>query len=146
LNIIKDPRTGKYFPTDEKMGKYGLHPGGFAGIKLNDDYSNIIECSMADAVKMGYTFKPIDENANCGEGNYKVALYVSKKFGDLWYRQNPDGTWSYKDAGVSDRDYDGDVIYNPREANAGLDVKFMGFFEVGGADKIGTARTKSSSN
>jgi len=146
LNIIKDPRTGKYFLTNEKTGKKGLHPGDFAGIKLNDDYSNIIECCMVDAVKMDYTFKPIDENAKCGEGNYKVALYVSKKFGDLWYRQNPDGTWSYKDAGVSDRDYDGDVIYNPREANAGLDVKFMGFFEVGGTDKIDTARTKTSSN
>jgi len=143
LNIIKDPRTGKYFSTNEKTGKHGLNPGDFSGTKLNDDFSNIIECCIMDAEKMSYTFKPIDENAKCGEGNYKVALYVSKKFGDLWYRQNPDGTWSYKDVGVSDRDYDGDIIYNLREANAGVDVKFIGFFEVGGTDKIGNNLNQS---
>jgi hypothetical protein len=71
-------------------------------------------------------------------GNYKVALFVSPRHGDLWYRQNPDGTWSYKnkDWPIEDKDFDGDIIYNPREANSGNDTKFIGFFEVGGTDKI----------
>ena len=142
LNIQIDPRNGKYFKDfsiTKNRAIFGLKPGEFAGMRLSSDYSNIVECCIADAKKMGYTFKAIGETEKASMGNYKVALFVSPKHGDLWYRQNPDGTWSYKnkDWPIEDKDFDGDIIYNPREANSGNDTKFIGFFEVGGTDKIG---------
>ncbi len=108
-----------------------------------DDLINInllISVIKADAKVLGFVFESIDDNTECPEGCYKIAFAIDNQepiYDYHWYRQNSDGTWSHKPGSkeVTNLDYSGKIIMDPRKANrnAGNGVNynvFVGFFVV----------------
>lgn len=79
---------------------------------FNED--NLLSAVQADAASKGFTIATIGQYEVCPKGTYKLALvYGSNAY--CWFRQNPNGTWSYFEDGVGVRTTDdsGNLIYDP---------------------------------
>jgi len=97
-------------------------PGERSGCACEVDCDIIEHCLMADAAAQGKTITPVDCDACCGNGTYKVMLFITSTGDDYhWCIQNKNecGTWSHKRGGTpcSDRDASGCKIGDPRKGN-----------------------------
>lgn len=141
LNLYKYP-NGSSFPkyNDFSTSSFALQPGDLSNNILRDDLSNIEECVKADAKTVGLTFRRIGKYEKPKKGKWKIALAVNpwKAKGYHWYRQNPDGTWSYKDGPtpVQNCDNFGKIIKilpwnNPEEMKAIAPYVIIRYYEIG---------------
>jgi hypothetical protein len=97
-------------------------------------------------------FMPIDRDATCPNGTYKVALYVrpssSETIADYhWYRQDADGLWSHKIGPTAAKQVDesspGNLIVAPDTANRGGYSIFVGYFAISPWNHLYCATTTS---
>ncbi len=99
-------------------------------------------------------FIPIERNAVCPKGTYKVALVIMPRQGlssqrDFhWYRQNPDGTWSHKQGAskVTKNDESGNLIVDPYCADRGGYTLFVGYFAVSPWNNLYNSSARSITN
>ena len=101
------------------------------------DPKAIIQYATDDAKASGRTFKPIGKHDTPAKGHWKVALVIAPGEDYHWYRQNTDGTWSGK-AGTTEAtklDASRHVIKDPEKADRGIYTQFIGYFEIGSAEK-----------
>ena len=132
---VRDSTNCYAFAANDPFG----HPGSYGPQPGDRDFHYLREISVAEvaakAEKDG--FIPIHGTVNPKEGHSVVALAVAPNEDYHWYRQLDDGTWWHKPApgkAVTNRDYSGEVITDPRLANRRnkrFEYKqFGGFFYV----------------
>jgi hypothetical protein len=123
------------FAADRPLG----HPGTFGPQPGDRHFRYLREISRNEVSEKAEIdgFIPAGNNPVQREGHYLVALAISRNHDYHWYRQMPDGTWWHKPAPgkpVTNLDYDGKVITDPRTANRRnkrYEYKhFGGFFHV----------------
>ena len=115
------------YALDWKSGQFS-QPGATHGHILAQPYG-------CDAVAEGATLDGLTEcedEEDCDEGCWKVALVTDPDFGYHWYRQDGDGTWSHKPGQTEATDVDSseNTIDDPSEADYSPYDNFCGFFCV----------------
>lgn len=114
------------------VGTYGPQPG-------DRHFQYLREITVREVSEKAEIdgFIPAGKYPSHKPGHYLVALAVCRNHDYHWYRQMPDGTWWHKPAPgkpLSNRDYDGKVITDPRQANRRNKRyeyrQFGGFFHV----------------
>lgn len=91
--------------------------------------------------KAAYNFEydTIGKYDECPENYYKVDLVIDSTpiNSDFhWYHQNSNGTWSHKlrNFPVSKYDYNGNIIFNPKNCDrrslSNNYTKFIGFYQI----------------
>ncbi|MEO0392739.1 MAG: hypothetical protein AAF213_05775 [Pseudomonadota bacterium] len=115
------------------------HPGTNGPQPGDRHFSYLREISVKEVRDKAITdgFLPIDGHVQQKPGHYVVALAVAPHGDYHWYRQMDDGTWWHKPGpgkAITNRDYNGDIITDPRTANrrnSRFTYKdFGGFFHV----------------
>lgn len=102
------------------VGSFGNFHDLIAENNISLDKAISLQREKLDTIGIQYKISSLDEQVP--EGYYKVAFYISKK--DYhWIRQDDNGTWSHKRGWFlrpTNRDIDGNIIYNPETANLGI--------------------------
>ena len=73
-----------------------------------------------------------DDNFDCGPNFYKGALAIDKGKMYHFYRQDENGMWSHKDGGlgITNLDYSGNKISDPKYSDTGRYTEFCSYFCV----------------
>jgi hypothetical protein len=105
-------------------------PGEAHGWNLTD---NPYECDEVSQAAMADGLTASTGEGVCQSGCWKVALVIDPDPVDSdfhWYRQDVGGMWSHKpgQTAVTDHDYAGHAIADPRLANRGPYTEFCGYF------------------
>jgi hypothetical protein len=140
FDLTNDPRSDQLFPKN-----FGLQPGILSWQKFNPELydgtektdEELVETITNDMNSIGYSFVEANQGVKIPKNAYMVALAIFP--GDFysdsdyhWYRLNPNGTWSDKlgFGSVTDVDESGNIITDPRIADRGCYVDFVGYFYV----------------
>ncbi len=137
LNDINHDLKNIYEKEDDKMRKVlNPQPGHYCGMTKRVNYEEttcdkIIERVLCD----NKDIKVIDKNNedfDCGPDYYKGALAVDEGKMYHFYRQDKGGMWSHKDGGrdVTNLDYGGNKIHDPKFSDRGRYNKFCSYFCV----------------
>lgn len=99
-----------------------------------NDYEEYIKFAKADLNDLKYDIiESTFEEVITDKEAWKVAFcYDEEGYDYHWYRQNLDGTWSHKQGkgDISNEDFSGHVIYNPKECDRGNYNTFKGFYMI----------------
>ena len=136
INQPKNPYTSRAYVSYSHCQPGNL---GGNGICSKSDYSNkkvkareLIILARKDLKKLGYSLSKTTYKKYITEGDcWKVAFCLADD--DYhWYRQNDDGTWSEKRGNdiVTNRDYSGEIIHNPKKCDRGEYTTFVGFYLI----------------
>ncbi len=136
-------QPGEYYNKNSVMDHiededYMLSPNGVV-VAVKKDFEKYNEIYNTNLI-----FTEIGREEVCPAGTYKVALAVEPVmeegvvFDYHWYRQNPDGTWSHKQGeGIAtNRDDEGEIIYDPYCAARDMYPSFVGYFAVSAWDNL----------
>ena len=121
-----------------------MQPGQSTGTQLyaNDmvDTDKVLSAIKRDANNLGFGFDENNGNTPCPAGTYRVAFVIDNDgpyYDYHWYRQNKDGSWSHKPrtTDVTNKDYDGNIIMDPKTCNRKADScynynLFVGYYSV----------------
>lgn len=139
LNSYVHPLTGKKFRWN------GQNPGEMSGDSIElEDLTNattakaaIIAAVKMDCVYWGGSagdFYEVERDTMVPEGYYKVALVLDPGSDYHWYRQvlDLDGAWAHKlsTLAATETDDNGEMIYNPEDAEVDGYTEFLGFFAL----------------
>lgn len=126
---------------------YYQYEGSISNYWYNHDYGvsndNIVLAVLADlmifnlnASDQYFDYYQVDQYEQCDEGTYKVALTTDDHGNYRWYKQDPDGYWSFLDDDetidnpVKYTDANHDYILDPQYASRGSFRTFLGYYAV----------------
>lgn len=102
--------------------------------------SNFKKILYNDSIIKNYSLREISKYDQCKYGTYKIAVYVTEPYFSKddfhFYRQNSDGTWSYKNPSIlpTNLDHYGNIITDPDKCARIIGEYnysyLVGFFEV----------------
>jgi hypothetical protein len=134
-NFMNHPITHDAF-SPRCLNGFALQPGDLSGRTFTElSRDGIIDALRADANTLNSKFvENIEANVACPSLTYKIALFIDPGKDYLFYRQNPDGTFSCKlgDAGVTSLDPSGNLIIDPRTADRSYPGHHLNYEEFGG--------------
>jgi len=136
-DIDKDLRNRCYHNIKKKFktcGNLRSRPGHttkksiYSGKKISQN-CNIMDKGILEDNKNIYK---IDEKNSCKKDYYKIAVAIKPGETYHFWRKDGNGSWSHKDAGnkVSDKDYNGKRIVDPKYSNRGKYSKFCNYYCV----------------
>jgi hypothetical protein len=135
LNDINNELKDLYDNTsDDKLNSINPQPGHYCGMtkKVNKEEttcSGIIERVLCDNKNIK-VINSENDNFNCDSNYYKGALAVDEGEMYHFYREDNNGMWSHKDGGrdVTNLDYSGDKITDPKFSDRGRYNRFCSYF------------------
>ena len=116
-NYSANYRTETFAQPGRASGQIYPHPISGAGVHAAALRDDLIDAPLAN---------------RCPKQGHLVALVVAPGFDFHWYRKGRDGAWSHKPGGtaVTNLDNAGKAIVDPRFADRGPYVDFVGFMIV----------------
>tara|TARA_Y100000591_G_C21849946_1_gene711056 strand:+ start:774 stop:1358 length:585 start_codon:yes stop_codon:yes gene_type:complete len=151
LNDINHNLKNIYEQEDEQNRKIlNPQPGHYCGMTKRVNYKettceNLINRVLCD----NNNIKVIDsmnDNFDCGPNHYKGALLINPEKSYHFYREDEGGMWSHKDGGniVTNLDYSGNKINDPKYSDTGEYTKFCSYFCVPNNDHSKTNMARNN--
>ena len=152
LDLINPTNCYAYALNDPTLGylqlgeiSYGFNYSEYSGL-LND--ALLKQLLLADMDELGIGIRELDTvYSGCLYGGYRIAFLVTTNFKDIHFlRQNKDGTWSHKQgpSAVTNRDSNGNIIYNPDDCTFKLEYEENKFEIVSNLSKKSNSKVHSS--
>lgn len=139
LNDINNDLSNIYKQQSNEEIKKSLNPqpGHYCGMTKLVNYNettckSLIERVLCDNPDIQFIDTKDNNSFNCPANYYKGALAIDKGNMYHFYRQDENGEWSHKDGGqeVTNLDYGGNKIRDPKYSDRGRYNEFCGYFCV----------------